>query len=73
MSDDACQICLRMLRLSRGVLPLLRVLFGGRGLLHDLPTRPASSAMSAICLTLGAPQLSPVRNLSARIRIDPGR
>ncbi len=35
----------RVLRLSRGLLPLLRLLFGQRGLLYDLSSRRVYAAV----------------------------
>ena len=39
---------MRVLWLPRGVLPLLRLLLGGRGLLYHLPAGQARDAVNAL-------------------------
>ena len=38
---------MRLLFLPRGVLPLLRVLLGGRGVLHDVSARYAAEGVKS--------------------------
>ena len=38
---------MRVLRLPRGLLSLLRLLLGGRGVLHDVPTGEAAPGVTS--------------------------